>query len=1413
MFKKIIPCLFAFALASASAQSQPPVTTANNITNNTVVTSPNAAAFTQYLKVPVGQFTGTPIVQVPLYQIKVDHMTIPVSLSYNARGVQPNVHSGWVGTNWSLIADGVISRKINNLPDEAKYNSANLGIYTSPSNDDSFGWYYSENHSRLQDPNSISLTNIENYAGNQYGNLITDTAPDEFDFSINGLTGAFFLGQDGVWKVRSANGENIQVQATLDQVEIHPFPNASSQSTLNTQYGIVALKQFVLTTGDGTKYYFGGSGQSIDFTRTASWESTYNCNIVAMAWHITEIDLPSGKKVTYQYFRDGNQYVYSPFGNCQVINSSYTTGYNFWVSFSGSSAQTVPDQYDFTLNIMDPVYLQSITFPDGKLIFRASPSNEVDNLDASVTANSIRNASNSTVPNSVTGVIGSYKIFQSYFDISYNNNYPGNTCYTSLGNPVSKWFELDDVELDDYNGTKIKNFHLSYRKDPKSRQYLSSVQETGFYNNNGSGYSLPPYTFSYNTQPFIAGGPVLPAYCSPNVDHWGFYNGNKSFPNDGSYFSLQFQTDYYNFREPDPSYVTVGSLTQMNYPTGGNTQFVYEPNDYIKMVGGGLPITVSTLSTKATGAGIRVRQIINTDNVTNNNITYQYDYVNDLTNNVSTGVLGMIRPQYFDIANSYTGNIWGGAVTISAGHSQWNSNNVFPSQNDDGNIVTYTRVIERQFGNGTYNGMKLSTYTNHDNGYGNMNPDVFVWSDNWGMDLYHYSDRAFERGLLRSEISYDQNNNLVKRVDNIYNNDTTRFDNSYVRGIFSNARVQYVTINTGSNLIPYAVVFDKNSAIRFYTYYPYLKQSTVTDYSSDHLGNTAAKTTNYYYDAASTTTSSGGYVRLTNGTTSNYSTTFSVSNLGTTTVQLGFTGSGGTNAQVLVHYSITGASSATGVLCVATGTATCSYNSSLSLANLLQGTYTITAYIQSQTNLASDVSLTISSPASTIFPRTKNLVKVVTTDSRGQSVITNYKYPLDYNLSGITPTDAFSLGVSNLQQKSAISQPVEYTTQISNSDGSNLRTTSGILNSFDPQLPYPVLTYRSSLATPKTAFTSSSISSSGTLVDDASYEPRISIDKFDAVGNPLQQHVYQGPNRAYQWAYNNNYLEADVQNVGNTQQATTTTTTTTSNASIILPTGNTNQYSTSFTISATGNTTLSIGYTGNPGTNSNAQVTLILTGPNGYSSGTIPLCLSSGTYTCSQGSSSTLSNLAAGNYTLTAQFYQLPVSLANVSVTATYPITTTTITYTGTKEFFFNSFEDPTGIIAQSPMAAHTGRNYSTATTVSWTPPVGRTYVISYWYYLSGVWKYSGELAYTGTSYNLNTGVAASATAFDDVRIYPKDGLMTTYTYDPLVGVTSTTDPKGQTVYYEYDPFLRLMNVKDKDGNIIKHTDYHYHGQ
>jgi len=57
------------------------------------------------------------------------------------------------------------------------------------------------------------------------------------------------------------------------------------------------------------------------------------------------------------------------------------------------------------------------------------------------------------------------------------------------------------------------------------------------------------------------------------------------------------------------------------------------------------------------------------------------------------------------------------------------------------------------------------------------------------------------------------------------------------------------------------------------------------------------------------------------------------------------------------------------------------------------------------------------------------------------------------------------------------------------------------------------------------------------------------------------------------------------------------------------------------------------------------------------------------------------------------------------------------------------------------------------------------------------------------------------------------DYMVTLYTYNPLVGMTSQTDPNGVTTYYEYDSFGRLKCAKNDDGDILQWYDYHYAGQ
>lgn len=55
-----------------------------------------------------------------------------------------------------------------------------------------------------------------------------------------------------------------------------------------------------------------------------------------------------------------------------------------------------------------------------------------------------------------------------------------------------------------------------------------------------------------------------------------------------------------------------------------------------------------------------------------------------------------------------------------------------------------------------------------------------------------------------------------------------------------------------------------------------------------------------------------------------------------------------------------------------------------------------------------------------------------------------------------------------------------------------------------------------------------------------------------------------------------------------------------------------------------------------------------------------------------------------------------------------------------------------------------------------------------------------------------------------------KKAQVTIYTYSPLVGVTSITDPNGSITSYDYDAFGRLKSIQDHNGKIIEQYQYHY---
>lgn len=307
--------------------------------------------------------------------------------------------------------------------------------------------------------------------------------------------------------------------------------------------------------------------------------------------------------------------------------------------------------------------------------------------------------------------------------------------------------------------------------------------------------------------------------------------------------------------------------------------------------------------------------------------------------------------------------------------------------------------------------------------------------------------------------------------------------------------------------------------------------------------------------------------------------------------------------------------------------------------------------------------------------------------------------------------------------------------------------------------------------------------------------PVAQISGYDQ-GNITQQILKGGSIESFQWGYNKTYPIAKLTNAANNQ---TTVIQPQSQSGTVQAATYTNVAS--FTTAQAGNITLAITLTSPPTVGFTVSTQLVNNSTGAGQS--ISLCFSYGGFGCGPNSPSSITypNMPAGNYTL------IESASNTVFANITYTYTGASTTTTGATEFYYQNYEEGAGGTFGN---AHTGNMYYNGSTcfVAWTKPNTRAYVYSYWYLNGSTWTYSGELPYTSTYVQLTGG-----TGYDDVRIYPKDAQMTTYTYIPDVGISSATDPKGQTIYYEYDPFSRLMNIKDKDGNIIKHIDYHYQGQ
>jgi len=773
------------------------------------VPTPNAASLGEYGQIPVNFFNGLPSISVPIHKFQYKKISIPLSLDYHAGGNRTENVPGWVGLGWNLSAGGAVTRIVNGIPDEIETNDLNIGMGAPYPTNQSYGYFYQSGVDNLS-WNKADLDNSQiqtaNTMANSYGRAPYDGEADEFMFNAGDLSGSFFLirKQDGslTVKVKAKTGEPLKVEATVSSGAISvpiyqdatlnngaPAPGGKKTQASSNR----AFLGFEITRADGTKYTFGTTTPNAAGTPGPSL-TAIDFNIepkgaetfkaLATSWYLTKITSPEGYAVNLEYKKYGDVFVRRA--------EQYIALYYINNDPDGTCYHCNDPRENIRYILQHPSYLTRIAAPDGTGIeFKSSPSTQLNFNHA--------------------GPELQKQFYWSGWD-------------QSIALSSSKWLQLDSIRIKGLRKIRFNYSNVATRRLRLLGLTVSSLRNTEPFN----------YSFSYNQTD-------LPPYNSYQSDNWGYYNAKSPY---SAYITTNGFTDLASYRTANSAAMKAESLEKITYPTGGETSFFYEPHEYSKYVSNDPSFGTLASTPNTIAGGLRIQRIESRTSATDPNPQiWSYEYVN--TDNSSSGILSGI-PTYnisgklhVDINYCHNCSV---ALCIVKVFCPWtvdaeyneiynisSDNPQVPLSTTNGSHVTYSRVIERR----PKNGFTVYTYTDHIL-FPDEAPISFVFNTETMMLNTPFTSRELERGLLLSTSVYDEGNRLLKTVVNEYNNDPARY-NDFVR------MQHFGVVPGGKNYLVQV------SAHKVYTFYPYLKQRTETNYGA---GSTpVVSTTSYQYNS------------------------------------------------------------------------------------------------------------------------------------------------------------------------------------------------------------------------------------------------------------------------------------------------------------------------------------------------------------------------------------------------------------------------------------------------------------------------------------------------------------------------------------------------------------------------------------
>lgn len=559
-----------------------------------------------------------------------------ISLSYGNNGIQVNQVASSVGLGWNLNIGGKITRIVRGYPDDIE----GIKRDTEGNYYQFVGWIHNSlfgnnNPSEIIDQFSKATSledranNLEQIIGNTgtesgayYSFTKYDSEPDLFQFTYPGNTGSFVFSstESGTNEHKITEFipyQDLEISYTIDEY------NKISSITIMDHYGSQYLYDKYEEVTTNTGFYPSASRQEFDYGHPTYISGTFSNMInketsYRQSWFLTKITFSNQQEITFEYEPE----------KIWLEQAYYQSFRDYEWSEDNEPIVDLVTNYDYEHVNNDPY--ESPNVKTHRLNKISSNEFEIELISNTLRTDLFTSGISSELIPKALDKIRFYSIIdgiksvtkQIDFTYTYFESESDNDGYTifdreeneqkQYGDYIRKRLKLDEVQI--YNGDDLlppyKFYYVKYYNDYWLPARYSYCQDFwGYFKENSTESSLVPTV-----------------YCYPNREgqyRFSVYRLDTATPGVDYAKKILDGVD----RMPDEDYIHIGMLEKITYPTGGYTEFVYEPNDFVID-----DITANTFI----GAGIRLKEII-TDGLETNSTKTSFVYEN--SNQESSGKL------------------------------------------------------------------------------------------------------------------------------------------------------------------------------------------------------------------------------------------------------------------------------------------------------------------------------------------------------------------------------------------------------------------------------------------------------------------------------------------------------------------------------------------------------------------------------------------------------------------------------------------------------------------------------------------------------------------------------------------------------------------------------------------------------